>query len=86
MLTHPGVFEQNGRNRLFPGNDQYRRFIGVFSRVLKDHANKFRELGYEPSELGSHSTRKGSDTLFATGCTISFPFSAIYFKNYEKLA
>lgn len=77
ILTMPGVLEANGSNNLFPGNDQYRRFMGIFTKVLKENADEFKALGYLPSDLGSHSTRKGSATLVATGCTIAPPFSAI---------
>ena len=73
MLTHPGVLESNGNNSLFPGNDQYRRFMGIFSKILKDNKEVFKELGYEPSDLGSHSTHKGSNCR----STVSPPFSAI---------
>ena len=77
VLTHPGVLESNGNNSLFPGNDQYRRFMGIFSKLLKDNAEDFKELGYEPNDLGSHSTRKGSETLVDSGSTVSPPLSAI---------
>ena len=77
VFTHPGVLESNGNNNLFPGNDQYRRFVNIFSKVIKENEGDFRDLGYSPSDLGSHSTRKGSATLVATGSTISPPFSAI---------
>ena len=51
--------------------------MSIFSRVLRVHADGFRELGYDPKYLGSHSTWKGSATLVATGFTMSPPFSAI---------
>lgn len=58
VLTHPGVMERNGENRLFPGNDQYRRFMSIFTKVLKEHTVEIKELGFDPCDLGSHSTRK----------------------------
>ena len=77
VLTHPGILESNGQNSLFPGADQYRRFMNIFSKLLRDNADVFKDLGYVPSDLGSHSARKGSATLVATGSTVSPPFSAI---------
>ena len=77
VLTHPGVLESNGENQLFPGNDQYRRFMGIFNRVLKKNREEIKELGYVPEDLGSHSTWKGSALAVSTGSTVSPPFSAI---------
>ena len=67
VLTHPGILESNGQNSLFPGADQYRRFMSIFSKLLRDNADVFKDLGYVPSDLGSHSARKGSATLVLQG-------------------
>ena len=59
VLAHPGVLENNGRNMLFPGSNQYSRFLKIFHQVLMDNADDFLALGIDPNDLGSHSTRKG---------------------------
>ena len=45
--------------RLFPGRNQYERFMGILHSVIKENAEEFRKLGIEPGDLGSHSARKG---------------------------
>ena len=59
IFTHPGVLANNGKNNLFPGNDQYGQFKKVFCRVIDDNEKEFLALGVARSDLGSHSARKG---------------------------
>ena len=58
VLAHPGVLENNGRNMLFPGSNQYSRFLKIFHNVLVENKDALLELGVDPTDLGSHSTRK----------------------------
>jgi hypothetical protein len=67
LFTYPETF--SGRRPLFEGNNSYSRYQKVFARLLLDHATELRQLGVEPSDLGSHSARKGVGTLVAAGCT-----------------
>ena len=76
-LSHPGVLQNNGRNQLFPGGNQYHRFLKIFHHVLTKHSAEILALGVDPNDLGSHSTRKGSATLVASGCIVSPPHSSL---------
>ena len=60
VLSTPGIVENNGQNRLFPGSNQYSRFLKIFHSVLSKHADEILELGVDPKDLGSHSTCKGT--------------------------
>ena len=73
VLLHPDLLT-NG-SPVFPGTYQYKRFIKIFHKVLRYPS--FLELGVQPGDLGSHSTRKGSITLVSSGCTVSPPMSSI---------
>ena len=64
VLSHPGVIQNNGRNMLFPGTNQYSRFLKIFYSILMKHEDEIQELGVDPNDLGSHSTRKGKFYLF----------------------
>ena len=61
----------------FEGTNQYARYSARFmklvslSKVAKDLRNMI--VGFEPSDLGTHSARKGVETMVATGCTVSPP-------------
>ena len=45
---------------LFPGPDQYQRFSCMLSRVINEHSEEVHALGFNPSEIGTHSIRKGA--------------------------
>ena len=75
LFSNPDVIKNNGK--LFPGEHQYDRFVGIFNRVIVDNADIFRSLGIIPGSLGSHSARKGAITLISSGCTVSPPMSSI---------
>jgi hypothetical protein len=75
LFTFPETF--SGNKPLFEGKNSYARYQKVFSQMLLDHGNVFRELGVEPSELGTHSARKGVGTLVAAGCTVAPPIVSI---------
>lgn len=75
LFSNPEVIKNNGK--LFPGEHQYDRFIGIFNRVILDNVITFRSLGVVPGSLGSHSCRKGAITLLSSGCTVSPPMSSI---------
>ena len=53
---------QSGESRLFPGRDQYQRFLEMLSRVIRDHEAEVSELGVNPQMIGTHSIRKGAVT------------------------
>ena len=53
------LFEGNN-NMLFPGPDQYQRFSCMLSHVINEHSEDVHALGFNPSEIGTHSIRKGA--------------------------
>ncbi len=62
---------------LFPGGNQYDRFMYVFHKVINNNEEAFRNLGVGPGDLGSHSARKGSCTFASSGTTASPPIASI---------
>eukprot|EP00980_Cylindrotheca_fusiformis_P027304 scaffold19845_cov136-Cylindrotheca_fusiformis.AAC.1 len=75
LLSNPDMIQSN--TLLFPGSNQYSRFIRVFHRVIEEKSAEFRALGVEKNTLGSHSCRKGAITLVTTGCTVSPPMASV---------
>ena len=75
LFANPDVARANGP--LFPGSDQYNRFIKIFHRVIEQNDDEFMSVGVKKNMLGSHSCRKGAITLVATGCTVSPPMASI---------
>ena len=53
-------------NYLFPGEDQYQRFSEQLGRVLEEHRDEVTLMGADPSEIGTHSIRKGAVTYMAS--------------------
>jgi hypothetical protein len=45
---------------LFPGQKQENRFNKILQRILLENSIEVNALGYDLSQLGSHSIRKGS--------------------------
>ena len=68
--------EVDGR-LLFPGGSQYERFMKVFHKVVNENEQKYRALGINPGDLGSHSARKGSCSFASAGSTVSPPMVSI---------
>ncbi|GFH59857.1 hypothetical protein CTEN210_16333 [Chaetoceros tenuissimus] len=75
LFMYPDTF--HGKSPLFEGNDTYSRYAKNFSKLLYDMEKELAELGVHPSELGSHSGRKGVGTLVAAGCTVAPPIVSI---------
>jgi len=73
LCSNPDII-QNGA--LFPGNNQYDRFIKSFHHVINENVDEFKALGIEPRDLGSHSCRKGAITLVSSGCPVPPPPTA----------
>ena len=57
---------QCSNNYLFPGDDQYQRFLVQLRRVFQEHRDEVSLLGADPSEIGTHSIRKGAVTYLAS--------------------
>ena len=83
LFANPGILLNNdssrGPNKLFPGSNQYERFMKVFHRVMRNNEEAFQRVGVKPGDLGSHSTRKGACSLAASGSNVSPPIVSICF-------
>ena len=75
MFAYPDLVKENGQ--IFPGTEQYNRFIKIFHRVIEQNEDEFLSIGVKAHMLGSHSCRKGAITLVSTGCTVSPPMASI---------
>ena len=69
--------EGNPSGRLFPGGDQYGRFMDCLRRIIANNADEFLHLGIRPGDLGSHSARKGACSYASAGSTVSPPMVSI---------
>jgi len=63
--------------RLFPGGEQYHRFMDCLHRVIEKNRDEFLELGIRPGDLGSHSACKGVCSFASAGSTVSPPMVSI---------
>ena len=68
LLCFPQLF-QDRNGMLFPGPKQEERFGAILLRVLEKHKDELLELGYEPIDIGVHSTWKGAATYASSGIT-----------------
>ena len=68
---------QNGYTKLFPGRNQYDRFMKCFRKVILENEDEFRRYGIEDGDLGSHSARKGSASYASSGSTVSPPIVSV---------
>ncbi len=59
--------------RLFPGGNQYDRFMDCLHRVIENNLDVFLALGILPGDLGSHSTRKEASSYASAGSTVCPP-------------
>ena len=85
VFANPGITnvqESDGEDnviigRLFPGGDQYGRFMACLHRVIENNHEEFLLMGIRPGDLGSHSARKGSCSYASAGSTVSPPMVSI---------
>ena len=63
--------------RLFPGGNQYDRFMDCLHRIIDKHQDEFYSLGISAGDLGSHSARKGACSYASAGSTVSPPIVSI---------
>ena len=75
LFTYPKLLSSN--SSLFPGNYQYDRFSKSFAKLLLGFESDLAVHGFEPSDLGTHSTRKGVATSVSAGCTMSPPIVSV---------
>ena len=72
-----GAIGGDGEKKIFPGSEQYSRFMRSLKKVVKKNKNEFESLGIDVDDLGSHSARKGAASYASAGCTVSPPMTAI---------
>ena len=74
-------FENSG-NSLFPGSNQYDRFRKLFQRAgkLEEIKNELIRRSMAPSDLGTHSMRKGAATYCSSGSTAGPSSSSIHLR------
>jgi len=75
LFTYPELLSSN--SSLFPGNHQYDRFSKSFAKLLLGFERDLAVHGVKPSDLGTHSTRKGVATSVSAGCTMSPPIVSV---------
>jgi hypothetical protein len=71
--------DENGNlsGRLFPGGDQYGRFMDCLQRAVEKNQDVFLGLGIRPGNLGLHSVWKGACSFAAVGSTVCPPMVSI---------
>ena len=79
IFADPGLTDSDGDGYgwLFPGGDQYGRFMDCLRRVIEMNLNKFFTLGISPSDLGLHLARRGLCSYAITGSTVCPPMVSI---------
>ena len=75
LFSNPSILSSDGK--LFPGGNQYSRFMKSFRRALVRQMEEIKKLGGDIQYLGSHTARKGATTLAAWGFTVSPPMVSI---------
>ena len=75
LFSNPSIL--TGDRKLFPGGNQYSRFMKSFRRALNHLKDDIKSLGVDVALLGSHSARKGAATIAACGYTMSLPMASI---------
>jgi hypothetical protein len=53
-------------SKLFPGRNQYKRFGRLLKEMLEEHSDEVRAFGFEVSDIGTHSIRKGATTYLSS--------------------
>lgn len=51
---------------IFQGPEQEKSFSRMFNKILADNVDEVRAMGYEVSDLGTHSIRKGAATYLTS--------------------
>jgi len=69
-------FDPAGRS-LFSGTSQYNRYLKQLHRLLEAESEELSDKGLKPSDLGTHSTRKGAASYASSGTTSCPPIMAI---------
>jgi hypothetical protein len=53
-------------DHLFPGKQQEHRFNRILNRLIMENEEEVKSLGYETSQIGSHSIRKGASSYITS--------------------
>ena len=71
--------------KVFPGYNQYERFMHIFEKTIKYHIEYFWVLGIKEGSLGSHSCRKTRDNINYSGCKVLPPMASIYLWSFRSM-
>ena len=64
--------------KLFPGDNQYKRFTSYLEKILEKHSEEIeRDFGVDIKDVGSLSIQKRAATYVTSGATCSPPQVAI---------
>ncbi|KAL7479386.1 hypothetical protein ACHAW6_005119 [Cyclotella cf. meneghiniana] len=77
LLCHP--FIHCGDVPLFQGSAKYSQYLTRLTKILKEMEAE-ELVGFEPSNIGSHSACKGVATWVVGGCTVSLPIVAMFLR------
>lgn len=74
LATYLAIFGFDGSGHLFPGANQYDRYAKILKRALESESmrTEIERSGFESSDFGTHSTRKGAKT-YASGSSTAGP-------------
>ena len=75
LFSYPDVLQ--GDVPLFEGERQYQRYLYIFHVLTEEIGPELKRIGFEPEDLGTHSSRKGVASMVACGCTVSPPISSL---------
>mmetsp|Transcript_14102 Transcript_14102/g.38951 ORF Transcript_14102/g.38951 Transcript_14102/m.38951 type:complete len:657 (-) Transcript_14102:1020-2990(-) len=57
---------QSPEGKLFPGSKQEDRFANILAKVVEMHKSELNSMGLVPSQIGTHSIRKGAISYAAS--------------------
>ena len=75
IFTFPEVISNGAA--IFEGDGQYGRYGRNMQNFYQEHVIELRDFGYEPGNLGTHSSRKGVASMITGGCTVCPPIISI---------
>jgi len=67
----------NPTSPLLSGPEQYNRYAKILLDVVHELGDELKEMGISPSDIGTHSIRKGVATAVSAGCTVSPPLVSL---------
>ncbi len=75
LFSYPEKINEN--SPLLSGPEQYNRYARILLEVVHELGDELKSMGISPSDIGTHSVRKGVATMVASGCTVSPPLISL---------